>query len=378
MRRIAILTGKRGGFGALSRIMNLIEADPDLAFDLIVTDMHLNPIFGETVREVEKKFRVARRLDLGQTDDSGLARASALGRATTLIAEALHDLNPDILLTLGDRGEVLSACIAALEQNIPIAHILGGDVAGNRDGARIHAITKLAHLHFPSSKDAADRIIKLGEEPWRVHHVGATYVDAVVRKEYTPNAEACRRVGVGSDEKYCIVLHHPTTLQESRSYDEARAVLDAVKATGMRAVVVYPCSDQGYQGVIRAIEERRSDPQFVIHQNIEAEDFWGLEEGAEFMIGNSSAGLIETPYFGLPTVNVGQRQSGRMRDKNVIDAQPTVDDITRAIGHARDPSFRKRFVNHHIFGTGRASEAIVRVLKEAALDDTLLMKKMTY
>ncbi len=377
-RHIAVLTGKRGGFGALITLMQAIDRDPDLRLSLIVTDMHLSPQFGETVQEVEQWFRVAARIDLKQEGDSGPARAMALGRCVTEMTKTLESLRPDLLVLLGDRGEVLSAAIAAMEQNIPIAHILGGDVAGNRDGSRIHAITKLANLHFPSSKDSYARILRLGEERWRVHNFGATYIDLIVAGLYTPNTEARSRYHVAPDEPYVLCIQHPVTLTESRSYDEAKEVFAALDRLGMRVLVSYPCSDQGYAGVLRAIDEVSQNPKFSIHKNIPAVDYWSLMSGAALFVGNSSSGLMETPYFRLPSVNVGRRQDGRIRDVNVIDSKPEARALNRAIQRALDPAFRRSLRNHFVFGKGNAGARIAEVLKKIPLDDKLLIKRITF
>jgi len=294
------------------------------------------------------------------------------------MVEALGEIKPDILVTLGDRGEVLSGCIAAMELNIPIVHILGGDVAGNRDGNRIHAITKLAHIHFPSSSDSAKRIIKLGEEPWRVHNVGATYVDFIVQERYQPNEAVRTKYNINKNEDYFICIQHPMTLQENTSYKEAYELLSALKKREVKTIMVYPCSDQGYKGTVRAIEEFSDVPYFQIHKNIEVLDFWGLMSGASLFIGNSSAGLMETPYFGLPTINIGLRQRGRVRDNNVIDAPPEKEKILKAMDKALSHEFRQQIKNHYVFGNGRAGEKIYKILKEVELGDKLLMKKITY
>lgn len=377
-RKIAVLTGKRGGFGALIGVMQLIERDPSMELILIVTDMHLSSYFGYTVKEVKKFFPVSYKLHLQQEGDSGMERANALGRCIIKAARAFKKIKPDILLTLGDRGEVLSACIAAMELGIPIAHILGGDITGNRDGSRIHSITKLANLHFPSSKHAYNRIIKLGEEPWRVYDVGSSYVDFIAQKRYTPNNLTRKKYKIGPEEDYFICIQHPMTFQEKGSYDETLELLAALSGKKTKTLVIYPCSDQGYEGVIRAIKKYERVPYFDVYKNIEALDFWGLMSGASLFIGNSSAGLMETPYFGLPTVNVGRRQQGRIRDNNVIDTNPKRQKISKAIDEALSKKFKSQIKNNYIFGRGHASEKIVRVLRTVNLDDKLLMKKITY
>jgi len=292
--------------------------------------------------------------------------------------DVLSEARPDILITLGDRGEVLSATIAAMELNIPVAHILGGDVAGNRDGNRIHAITKLSHLHFPSSADSADRILKLGEESHRVHTVGATYIDFVMQGRFTNNRDVRRMYAIGEEEPYAICIQHPMTLKECASYDEALSVYGALRDYGIRTLVIYPCSDQGYQGTLRALDEFRTVPYFSVHKNIDALDFWGLMDGASFFIGNSSSGLIETPYFGLPSVTVGKRQEGRVRDVNVISCNPVKEDILEAIDKATSYEFRNKIVNNYIFGDGTAGKKIYEIIRNIDVDDDLLMKKITY
>jgi GDP/UDP-N,N'-diacetylbacillosamine 2-epimerase (hydrolysing) len=378
-RKIAVLTGKRGGFGALISTLEAIERDPDMTSELIVTDMHLSSKFGNTVKEVEKWFSVSHRLDLKQKSDSRADRARALGRFVTLMTDVLENMHPDILLVLGDRGEVLSACIAATELHIPIAHILGGDIAGNVDGNRIHAITKLSHLHFPSNKNSAERIRKMGEEPWRIHTVGATYLDLIFQKRYTQNKEVRRKYGIGADELYAICIEHPPTFYEQDGYRETKSIITALRRIGIKTVVTYPCSDPGYEGVLKAIREIEKDQQFLIHKNIEAVDFWGLMSGASFFIGNSSSGLMETPYFNLPSINVGNRQEGRIRDINVVDVSgDDAGKIRKAINQAVSTSFRKNIRNHYIFGRGGAGEKISAILKKSELGTSMIKKYMTY
>lgn len=377
-RKIAILSGKRGGFGAMLGLMKFIDQDPEMDLQLIVTDMHLSEYFGYTAREVEKFFNISYKLDLRQQDDSGEEKGRALGRCIIKMANILTEIKPDILVTLGDRGEVLSGCIAAMELNIPTAHIGGGDIAGNRDGNRIHAITKLAHLHFPFSADSGRRITKLGEESWRVFSVGSPYADFIVQKKYTPNDQAKKKYNIKIDEKYIICIQHPMTLQESKSYKEACELLNVLVEKKIKTIITYPCSDQGYKGTVRAIEEFSYIPFFQIYKNIEALDFWGLMAGASLFIGNSSSGLMETPYFSLPTINIGLRQNGRIRDNNVIDVEPQKEKILGTIDKALSLEFKRQIKNSYIFGNGHAGEKIYKILKEVQIDDKLLMKKITY
>lgn len=378
-RVIAVLTGKRGGFGAMITLVQALKRDTRVRVVPITTDMHLLPLFGETVKEVESWYGKTKRVPTHQKNDSNLERASTLARTMSGIADVLAEVRPDVLVTLGDRGEVLAAANAALELNIPVAHILGGDVAGNRDGVRIHAISKLAHLHFPSSRDSYERLLKLGEEKWRLFDFGSTYIDLIVERKYTKNDVARKKYAIGRREPYAICIQHPTTLKESDSYKEARAVFEALKRWGGRAVVVWPCSDQGYGLVLKALKEYEHAPKLSIHKNIEVQDFWGLMEGASFMVGNSSSGLMETPYFGIPSVTVGHRQDGRIRDTNVVEVrEQTPEKILRGINRALSPAFKGNLKNHFVFGKGKAGVRIAEVLATIPLGETLRRKKITF
>ncbi len=378
-RTIAVLTGKRGGFGAMITLVDALKKAPDIKVVPITTDMHLLSLFGGTVKEVEKRYGKSVRVPTGQVGDSNIERGNALARTMGGMIGVLSKIRPDILVTLGDRGEVLAAANAALELNIPVAHILGGDVAGNRDGVRIHAITKLTHLHFPSSSDSYKRILKLGEEKWRVFDYGSTYIDLIVEKKYTPNDVVRKKYGIKQGEPYILCIQHPTTLNEKDSYKEAKAVYSALKKKGWRTLVVWPCSDQGYSLVLKALKEFEDVPQFSMHKNIEVEDFWGLMSGASVMVGNSSSGLMEAPYFNLPSVTVGYRQDGRVRDTNVLEVlQPTPENILAAIDRAVSPAFKKNLQNHFVFGRGKAGERISKVLRDITLGDALLHKKITF
>jgi GDP/UDP-N,N'-diacetylbacillosamine 2-epimerase (hydrolysing) len=378
-RTIAVLTGKRGGFGAMLTLVEALQRDPRVAIVPITTDMHLLPFFGETVREVEKSYGKTVRVPTGQKGDSNLERGETLARTMHGLLATLSAIQPDILVTIGDRGEVLAAANAALELNIPVAHILGGDIAGNRDGVRIHAITKLAHLHFPSSRDSYRRILQLGEEKWRVFDYGSTYIDLPLKKKYTPNPVARKKYGIKPREPYILCIQHPTTLNEKNSYAEAKTVYEALKRKGWRTLIVWPCSDQGYSLVLKALDEFKHVPHFSVHKNIDVDDFWGLMAGAALMVGNSSSGLMETPYFNLPSVTVGHRQDGRVRDTNVIAVtEPTTKKVLAAMDTALSPSFKKNLRNHFVFGKGNAGRRIARTLAAVPLGEKLLRKKITF
>jgi GDP/UDP-N,N'-diacetylbacillosamine 2-epimerase (hydrolysing) len=380
MRHICVVSGKRGGFGAMSPTMDAIAQHPEMRLSVLVTDQHLYSRFGKTVNEVEAKYKVAAAIDMEQRGDSNRDRARAVGVCLTKAADVLADLAPDILLVIGDRGEVLATCIAAHNLRIAIAHVQGGDVSGSLDEPVRHALTKLAHIHFPSTETSARRILAMGEEPWRVHAVGDTHVDQLLLGRVTPAGELRARYRLPDDEPFLLVLQHSDSTEPDRSGAQMAETVAATLALGLRTLFVYPCSDQGFEGVIAEINSVREKSGVSVHQNIPAEDFVGLQAIAGCLIGNSSAGLIEAPYFGLPAVNVGNRQIGREHAENVLHVPYDHLQIRTAIERVLfDQRFRATCqAIKPPFGDGTAFRKITNVLASVPLDARLLNKRMAY
>lgn len=375
-RKICVSTGKRGGFGALLPVMGMIDRDPSLELQVIVTDMHLNETFGYTVQEVQRYVRIAEQVSMDQKGDSASDRAGALGRCISGMAAALDRLRPDIVVLLGDRGETLATAFTCVEMGIPLAHIQAGDQSGGLDDLHRAAITKLSHLHFSQTERQANRVLALGEERWRVLVSGAPYIDRIVGQQFTDAATVRSQFDLDPDAPAIIVLQHPDTYEPHNAYASMRAILDAMTNIGAQAVVCYPCSDQGYAGVIRAIEEFKNEPGFRIRQHIDSVDFLGLLAIASVMVGNSSSAIIEAPYFNLPAVNVGNRQRGRERGANVIDVEPSREAIVSGLRKAASPEFRDWLQEQpRPFGDGTASEKIVEVLRTVKIGPSLFEKQ---
>jgi GDP/UDP-N,N'-diacetylbacillosamine 2-epimerase (hydrolysing) len=379
LRRVAVFTGKRGGFGAMLRIMRLIEADPAMELKVIASDMHLNPTFGATIEEVRSQIPIFKVVDLSSYGDAPLDRAQALGRCVGRLAPVLQELAPDVLLLLGDRGETLAAAMCAVEMGVVVAHIQAGDISGGIDDIHRHAITKLSHLHFSQNERQRQRVIKLGEPPERVWNTGAPYVDSIVRGTFPSTADALASIGLPGDLDYFIVLQHPDTYRPELSRSHAAAILEAVRARLEAKIVIYPCSDPGYAGVIAAIEEITGVPGFHVFRNVESQAFLGLLCGARALIGNSSAGILEAPYLGLPVINIGARQDGREMAANVLCCEGSVEAIRQALARMEEPEFRAGLkADAHPFGDGYASERIFEVLSQFPLDAQLFRKRITY
>jgi len=379
-RKICVWSGKRGGFGALLPTMQEIKKYPDLILNLVVTDQHLYRKFGRTVNEVKRSIYVTSAINMSQKGDLPSDRSEAIGRCIIGATKILLKLKPNILLVIGDRGEVMAACIAAHNLRIPIAHVQGGDVSGTLDESVRHAITKLAHIHFPSTKTAAKRILKMGEQKWRIFCVGDTHVDQIFLNRMPSWTKLKKKYKLHAQKKYLLILQHSDSCCPQESEWQMEQTLKAVEETGLQSLIVYPCSDQGYAGIIRAIERRRGNPRINIFSNIPAEEFIGLQKYAACLIGNSSAGLIEAPYFALPAINIGERQIYRERCVNVINTSYNKNKIyTAIIKSLKNKNFiRECSQIKPPFGNGQAYKKIVKILRNIPLNDNLMNKRITF
>jgi GDP/UDP-N,N'-diacetylbacillosamine 2-epimerase (hydrolysing) len=379
-KNICFLSGKRGGFGQLVPIIEAVETSHDLDYSLIVTDMHLSPRFGYTVAEVERWFGVSWRVDMLLQGDSPVIRAKSLGIGLYGMSQAIENIRPDIVFIAGDRGEALMMAVAAVNMNIPVAHIFGGDVSGGVDEPVRHAITKLSHIHFTTNELSAQRVRRLGEEDWRIHVVGAPILDMILQKRFSDERSIIDRYPITKDRPFLIVLQHPVTWEVEEAFGQIEETMAAIEELMLPTIVVYPCSDPGHESVIRAIEEYTHLPFVQIYPNIPFDDFLGLLSLAGVMVGNSSSGLYEAPSFHLPVVNIGSRQAGRLKAENVIDVPHDKNAIVDAIKKGLyDPAFRHLVSKcNNPYGNGNAAEQIIRVLRDVDLTPRLLRKKIAY
>ena len=381
IRKICFFTGKRGGFTHLIPIIERLKREKGISCSAISTDMHLTDLFGKTVLQVDAHVDKNYKLHTMLASDSKVARAKSIGIGIMGCSELLDQIKPDLVFVLGDRGEVLAMTIAAMELNIPIAHLFGGDITqGGVDEPVRHAITKMANIHFASNQDSYKRIIKMGEEPWRVHNVGSPVLDLIRQGRFSAPETIYKKFSLDSQKPVLLLLQHSVTWQVEQARRQIRQTLQAIQHFGLPTVAVYPCSDPGYEQIIHELQEFNRFPYFQLHKNIEFSDFWGLMNIAGVLIGNSSAGALETASFKLPCINIGIRQEGRLRANNVIDAGHDSEEIIKAIDKALfNGSFKRKVGNcRSPYGDGLASERIVSVLKNLELDQMLIRKKIPY
>ena len=381
MREVAVITGTRAEYGVLVPLLEAIDRSKALRLSLIATSMHLSEDFGHTVEDIESDgFHVDFAVKTLSRDDSNAGMAISIGRCLEGMAEAFKATSPDIVVVTGDRGEMLAAALAGMYMNVPVAHVHGGDVSGSVDDSIRHAITKVAHVHLVATRVHEHRILRMGEEPWRVHRVGTLALDSLRRAERIPDGELERRYGVDLSEPLALMIQHPVTTDSKRAGDQARMTLDALADLGCQTIVVYPNADSGGRRIIRAIEERAGGPLFHIERSVPHVDFINLMRVANVMVGNSSAGIIEAPFFHLPVVNIGPRQDGRERARNVIDVGYSRREILAALRKAvHDERFARSLQglrNPH--GGGDTSQRIVRLLRTIKLTRRLLEKRMSY
>jgi UDP-hydrolysing UDP-N-acetyl-D-glucosamine 2-epimerase len=379
MRRIGIVTTARADYGLYRPIEQALKGHPGVEVGYYVTGMHLSPEFGNTVREIEADGApIWARVEVLLSSDSPLGTVSAMGLTVLQLGQVLASNHPDLLLVLGDRFEMFAAAAAAVPLAIPIAHVHGGEVTfGAMDESFRHAITKISHLHFPSTGAYARRLVQMGEEPWRVTVAGAPGLDAIRDLRPLERKELEDRVGIALAPAPLVVTLHPETLSGEDSGRHAGLLLEALAGRSEPIVFTMPNADAGGRAIadrIRAFVAGR--PGAVLVPNLGTHAYVSLMSHAVAMVGNSSSGIIEAPSLGLPVVNIGSRQEGRVRGGNVVDADWSTAAIVQAIERATSPSFRQSLSGTaNPYGGGRAGEIIAARLANTPLDRTLLVKR---
>src|SRR5664279_374041 len=379
-RTIAVVTTSRADYSHLYWPLHDLARHPDVELKLAVMGSHLSPEFGATVGEIERDgFPIATRIECLLSSDTDIGMAKTIGLATLSLADCLGQMRPDLLLLIADRYEMLAPASVALALRIPIAHIEGGEISeGAIDDAVRNALTKMSHVHFTSTFEARARVISMGEEEWRVHRAGAPSIDHLRRNTLFTREQLEAQLHLDLTEPSAVVTYHPVTIARDTTR-EADEVFTALREVPGQILFCYPNSDAGGRALIQRTEQFLSQrPDARIFVNLPALTYWSLLRNVDLMIGNSSSGIMETPSFALPTVNVGMRQQGRERARNIIDAAPNKADILAKVAIARREEFRCSLEGmQNSYGDGTASEKIVSVLTSVPLGEELLIKKAT-
>jgi UDP-hydrolysing UDP-N-acetyl-D-glucosamine 2-epimerase len=373
-RKIAVVTGTRAEYGLLAPIIRLVHEDPALDLQLIVTGTHLSARHGMTVREIERDgFPIRARVPLPLSRDDSRGVGEALAEAVGGLSEAFARLKPDLLVLLGDRYETLAAATAALAHRLPVAHLHGGEATeGVWDESARHAITKLSHLHFTAAPAYAARVRSLGEDPRRVYCFGSPGLDRIREVPRLTRAALEKDLGLPLRAPVGIVTVHPETLASDAGEATARAVAAAIKKVPGTWIVTAPNADLGGMRLRKALEAAGT-----MFDSLGQSRYFSLLQLADVMVGNSSSGLLEAPYFGVPTVNAGDRQKGRLRGPSVIDvpkAAPAA--VLRALRRALTPAFRAKARRLAPKASAAPSRKIVSILKNVPLGEALLKKRL--
>jgi len=374
--RVTVVTGTRADFGLWGPVLaELRRRAPAVEVGLLVMAMHLDPRFGMTVEGVRASgFPIIGEVPCVPESDLPADMAAGLGTALERVAPLLAADRPDWLMVLGDRGEQLAAALAALHEGIAVAHLHGGErTLGAVDDVLRDLISRIAHLHLVATAAAEERLAGMGIAPWRVRRTGAPGLDAIAQSVALPDdRDVSTRYGAPSGRPYLLLVVHPETgANRTDATELADAVLDGVAAHDIPTIAIWPNADAGGRAIAERLERGRARLA-SLHVSLPHGDYLALLRGASVLVGNSSSGIIEAPYLGVPVVNVGRRQMGRERGDNVIDVAPRAEEVRDAIARALAPEFRARLSRRSPYGDGRAAPRIVDALLETPIDKRLL------
>lgn len=379
---IGILTATRAEYSLLKPVISLLKDSEKFEVKVIVTGAHLSPKFGETYREIEQDgFKIDKKIDILADDDSSAAISRSMGLALIKFGEYFAEAALDYLLVLGDRYETLAVCAAAMNARIPILHLYGGETTeGAIDEAIRHSITKMSYLHFTSTEEYRRRVIQLGESPDRVFNVGALGIENALTMPKCSKKELAASVGLSLEVPFGVVTFHPVTL-ENDVVAQCRELLGAIAHFGeYQFIITGANADCGGAEINRLLAEfanRHENVYFTY--SLGGKRYLSALQYADFVLGNSSSGLVEAPSFGIPTVNVGDRQKGRLKADSVIDCGTQTDEIVKAVQKAMLPQFRKSIQGvKNPYGDGGTSVKIRKVLEEKLSAETIDLKKVFY
>lgn len=381
MRKICVITGTRAEFGLLRPLLGLLRDDQSLELQLVATGMHLSPEFGYTIDEIIKSgFGVDKKVECLLSSDSHVAVSKSIALAISGFSDAYEDLRPDLIVVLGDRTEILGSVIAASMANIPIAHIHGGETTeGAYDEAIRHSITKFSHLHFTSTETYRKRVIQLGERPETVFNVGAIGLDSIKNLNLLSREDFEKSINFKLNKKNILITYHPVTLEKEQpveTFQNILTVLDELEETHL--IFTHANSDKNGRIINRMIHEyvTKNPRKTVEFKSLGQLRYLSALQFMDVVIGNSSSGLLEVPFFKIPTINIGDRQKGRVSNQSVITAGNDLESIKASVLLAFQEGFKHGIeCQESLYGTGTAAQQIIDLIK---LNDRIHLKKSFY
>lgn len=387
-RKIIGITGARSEYDLLYSVYQKLNEDPDIDFSLIITGPHLSDTFGYTATQVEKdNFKICGRVFNLIDSNQKVGRVISIGNQISSVSNILYHENPDIVLIAGDREEAISITLVCAYMNIPVAHFFGGDIAkdGNIDNSVRYAASKLAHIHFPTLSQHKETLLKLGEDEWRIFVVGNPAIDRIISTKNLEKSEILNYffpLETKNIENYCVLIQHPIITQVNLQKLHIVETLEAILQSDLHCFINYPNSDSGFLSIIETYDEyvAKYPEKFTIFKNLDRTYYINLLRNSNLLIGNSSSGIVEVASLGIPVINVGERQRGRLHGNNVIFTNNDRNEIKDAINKI---TIDKNFINevkkcYNPYGDGNSSNKIIEVLKTIELNDELIFKNITY
>lgn len=384
MKKICVVTSTRAEYGLLRNVIFRLTEENEFDVRIAVTGTHLSAEFGSTCREIiADGIVIDKEIPILEISDSDVALAMEMSRALNRFGEYFVSLRPDMLVVLGDRYETIAICLVAVSLRIPIAHIHGGEkTEGAIDDAIRHAITKLSFLHFTSTEEYRRRVIQLGEEPSRVYNVGALSVENIRRQSLLSREELEQSIGFCLGESYGVVTFHPVTLEEGTVVCQLKELMKAlISFSDMRFLITKANADTGGR-LVNSLWDDYAEcykERLIVVESLGMRRYLSSLRYAAMVIGNSSSGITEAPVMKIPTVNIGDRQRGRLRAASIIDCLPKAEAIAAAMRKALDMDFLQKVQSQEmVYGIGDTSAQIVKIMKKYLLENKIDLKKKFY
>ena len=380
-RKICVVTGTRAEYGLLYWLMKEIEADKELQLQVIVTGMHLSPEFGLTYKEIEKEFKIDKKIEMLLSSDTSIGISKSMGLAQISFVEAYEELKPDIIVILGDRYEIFSAASAAMIARIPIAHLHGGETTeGAFDESIRHSITKMSHLHFTATQEYKNRVIQLGEHPSKVFNVGGMGIENIKRLKLLNKEEFEKSIEFKLNKKNILVTFHPVTLENSTAKEQFQELLDAIdELEDTNIIFTKANSDTNGRIINQMIDEyvAKNNHKSIGFISLGQQRYLSALQYVDAVVGNSSSGLLEAPSFKIGTINIGDRQKGRIKAESVINSEVNKTSILKSFSKLYSKAFQDLIEeSKNPYGDGIASRKIIEIIKNEDLRN--ILKKSFY
>ena len=381
MKKICVVTGTRAEYGLLYWLLKEIESDKELQLQLIVTGMHLSPEFGLTYKEIEKEFKIDKKIEMLLSSDTSIGISKSMGLAQISFVEAYEELKPDIIVILGDRYEIFSAASAAMIARIPIAHLHGGETTeGAFDESIRHSITKMSHLHFTATQEYKNRVIQLGEHPSKVFNVGGMGIENIKRLKLLNKEEFEKSIEFKLNKKNILVTFHPVTLENSTAKEQFQELLDAIdELEDTNIIFTKANSDTNGRIINQMIDEyvAKNYHKSIGFISLGQQRYLSALQYVDAVVGNSSSGLLEAPSFKIGTINIGDRQKGRIKAESVINSEVNKTSILKSFSKLYSKAFQDLIEeSKNPYGDGIASRKIIEIIKNEDLRN--ILKKSFY